>query len=76
MNVTKCFTQDEFGLLIDLRSMLDQSMHGSGTHLVSTKDGGQLELERKQSGSGNVNCHVFTISDSELNILDRQLSSV
>lgn len=76
MNVTKFFTQDKFGLLIDFLSMLDQSMHGSGTHLVSTEDGGQLELERKQSGSGNVNCHVFTIGDSELNILDRKLSSV
>ena len=43
--------------------MADHEMHGSGTRLVNTKDGIQLVLERNASGSGNVNCHVFNISD-------------
>ena len=58
MNATKFYTEDKFGLMIDLRSMADHSMHGSGTRLVNTKDGVQLELERNASGSGNVNCHI------------------
>ena len=76
MNVTKFYTEDKFGLMIDLRSMADHSMHGSGTRLVNTKDGVQLELERKASGSGNVNCHIYVISDAQMNILGRQLESV
>ncbi|KAL9955119.1 hypothetical protein ACROYT_G036405 [Oculina patagonica] len=52
MTLQKFYTEDKFGLLIDLRSMADHSMHGSGTRLVNTKDGVQLELERKASGSG------------------------
>ena len=56
MNLTKFYTGDKFGLLIDLRSMADHAMHGSGTRLLNTKDGVQLELERNASGSGNVNC--------------------
>jgi len=51
-------------------------MHGSGTGLVNTTDDVQLEIEGKASGSGNVNCHVFPISDSQFNIMDRQLESV
>ena len=47
IDMTKFYTKDNFGLLIDLRSMHDQSLHGSGTHLMNTKDGVQLELRGK-----------------------------
>ena len=60
----KFYTGDRFGLLIDLRSMADQTMHGSGTRLVNTTDGVQLEIERKTTGAGDVNCHIFVISDA------------
>ncbi|KAL9958917.1 hypothetical protein ACROYT_G035994 [Oculina patagonica] len=76
MNLQKFYTEDKFGLLIDLRSMADHAMHGSGTRLVNTKDGVQLELERKTSGSGNLNCHIYVISDAQMNIIGRQLESV
>ena len=76
MNAEKFYTDEKFCLLIDLRSMADHDMHGSGTRLVNTKDGVQLEIERKASGSGNINCHVFVISDSQMNIMGQQLESV
>ena len=76
MNATKFYTENKFGVMIDLRSMADHSMHGSGTRLVNTKDGVQLELERNASSSGNVNCHIYVISDAQMNILGRQLESV
>ena len=74
MNLTKFYTGNRFGLFIDLRSMPDHSMHGSGTRLVNTEI--ELEIERDGSGSGNVNCHVFVISDSQMNIQGQQLDSV
>ena len=67
---------NKFGLLIDLRSMASQEMHGSGTRLVNTTDGVQLEIERDAKGTGPVNCHVFVISDSQLNIINKQFDSV
>ena len=76
MNLTKFYTGDKFGLLIDLRSMASQAMHGSGTRLVNTTDGVQLEIERSAKGSGVVNCHVFIISDAQFNIEGSQLESV
>jgi len=44
MNAKKLYTQDKFGLFIDLRSMRDQEMHGRGLRLENTKDGVQLEI--------------------------------
>ena len=78
MNATKFYTENKFGVMNDLRSMADHSMHGSGTRLVNIKDGVQLELERNASGSGNdkVRCHIYVISDAQMNILGRQLQSV
>ena len=76
MTLEKFYTKNKFGLLIDLRSMASQEMHGSGTCLVNTTDGVQLETERDGKGTGTVNCHVFVISDAHFNIQNKQLHSV
>ena len=76
MNATKFYTRNKFGVMIDLRSKADHSMHGSGTRLVDSNEGVQLRLDRDASGSGNVNCHVYVISDAQMNIQRRQLESV
>ena len=76
MTLTKYLTANKFGLWIDLRSMADTTLHGNGQRLVNTQDGVQLEIERTASGSGNTNCHIFTISDSQMNIMSGQLESV
>ena len=76
MTLQKFYTGNKFGLLIDLRSMSSQEMHGSGTRLINTTDDVQLEIERDAKGSGTVNCHVFIISDAQFNILGRQLESI
>ena len=76
MNLQKFYTDDKFGLLIDLRSMASQEMHGSGTRLVDSTDGILLDIKREKNGSGTVNCHVFIISDAQFNIQRNQLESV
>ena len=75
MTLQKYYAEDKFGLLIDLRSMASQEMHGSGTRLVNSTDGVQLEIKRA-TGKGPFNCHVFVISDAQFSILNRQLHSV
>jgi len=76
MNLKLFLIGDRFGLLVDPRSMADRTMHGSGTRLVNTTDGVQLELERTGTSSGNLNCQAFVISHSQFNILGNQLQSV
>jgi len=79
MDMTKFYTGDKFGLVIDMRSMVNQEMHGSGTRIVNSTDGDQLEIARKKSpqkDTGDVKCHVFVISDSQLNIMNGQMVDV
>ena len=76
MTLAKYLTANKFGLWVDLRSMADTTMHGNGQRLVNTQDGVQLEIDRKASGSGTTNCHIFTVSDSQINIMGQQLESV
>ena len=54
MTQQKFYTENKCGLLIDLCSMASQKMHGSGTRLVNTTDGVQLQIEREANGSGTV----------------------
>ena len=76
MNLQKFYADNNFGLLINLRSMASQEMHGIGTRLVNSTDGIQLEIERDAKGSRPVNCHVFIISDAQFGIINRQLVDV
>ena len=75
MDHTRFYADHKFGLPIDLRSMVDTTMHGSGVRFVNTKDDVFLEIDRKKSGSENVKCHVFTTSNAQKNIMDKQLES-
>ena len=76
MNATEFFAGDKFALFIDLRSMKDNDLHGSGMRLVNTKDGVYLSIKRKASGSGNVKCHIFILADAQFSILNKELESV
>ena len=76
MTLTKYLTDNKFGLWIDLRSMADTIMHGNGQRLVNAQDGVQLEIERTASGSGTTDCYIFSVADSQMNIMGQQLESV
>ena len=76
MTLAKYLTNNKFGLWIDLRSMADTTMHGNGQRLVNSQNGVQLEIDLSPSGSNNTNCYIFTVSDSQMNIMSQQLESV
>ena len=63
INATDFYAGDRFALFIDLRSMRDSAVSESGLRLVNTKEGVQLVINEKASGSGNVKCDIFILSD-------------
>ena len=75
INATDFYAGNRFALFIDLRSMRDKDLHGSGLRLVNKKEV-ELGINRKASGSGNVECHIFILSDAQLIIINRGLESV
>ena len=56
--------------------MIYRRQCGSGLRLVYIKDGVQLEIRRTSAGSGNLNCHVFVVSDPQLNLFNEKLDSI
>ena len=56
--------------------MRDNDLHGSGLRLVNMEEGIQLAIDRKASGSGNVKCDIFILSDAQLSIINRELESM
>lgn len=76
MNVTDFYGGDGFALFVDLRSMGENQLHGSGLRLVNTKDGVQVTINRTMSGSENVKRHIFILSDAQFNIVNKELESV
>ena len=76
MTLAKYLTGNKFRFFLDLRSMAGTNMHGSGQRLVNSENGMQIAITRNTAGSGKVSCHVFSISDAQLNIMERQLLDI
>ena len=70
------FYTDKFGLWIDLRTFSDNSIHGGGLHINTTRDGVKLEIKRKTGGTGNINCHMFVVADALMEIMNTELKSI
>ena len=68
------FYKDCFALCVDLRTLDDNFVHGTGKKLVNTQSGLLLEIT-KTAVSANVMCNIFVISDGLLNIVNKDLSS-
>ena len=70
------YTNNKFVLSIDLRTHSDNNSHGSGLALRDTRVGVKLEIRRTTGGSGNITCHMFTVADALMEILNSSLRSI
>ena len=50
LDATGFYAGDRFALFVDLRSMKENNLRGSGLRLVNTKEGVQLSIKRNTSG--------------------------
>jgi len=66
------FYHNKFALWLDFRTIDDPKIHGGGLRLVNTQDGIQLEMTRTATGSGNMNCYIFVVSDAQGRIMNKQ----
>jgi hypothetical protein len=48
MDIMKYYDDDKFALWLDLRTIEDNTLHGSGKALQNTKDGIQLAIKKIQ----------------------------
>ena len=64
---------DKFACVIDFRTVDDDTVSGSGRHLVGTQAGILMEIE-KEATTSDLNCHVLVIADAMIDILGTQLN--
>ena len=69
------FFRDKFALVIDLRAHEEQSKTGHGKKIVNTQNGVLLEIS-KGTHTGNLNCHIFVVSDGLVNFVSNNLQSI
>jgi hypothetical protein len=71
----RSFYDNHFALVVDLRSIEDNSVYKTGRKLTSTQSGIQLEIQKKATTT-DLDCHMFIISDSIVQIMGGGLSGV
>jgi hypothetical protein len=69
MSYDNFFRGDKFAAVVDLRSICDKHVTGSGRKLTETQSGIMLEIKKKAT-TANVKCHIFVLSDGLVNIVD------
>ena len=69
------FFEDKFSLVIDLRAHEEQSKTGHGKKIINTQNGILLEIS-KGTHTGNLNCHIFVVSDALCNFVNNDLQSI
>ena len=70
------FYTDKFALWVDLRTFPDNTIHGGGLHVNTTRDAVKLEIKRKTVGTGNITCHMFVVADALMEIMNTELKSI
>ena len=68
------FLTEKFCLWVDMRSSIDNILHGSGRTI--DKSGVLLQIDKVAEKSGDLTCHVFSISDSILHIKNNRFLSL
>ena len=69
------FYKDKFALVINLRLNEAVNSTGNGKKIVNTQNGIPLEM-KKTAHTGNINCHIFVVSDGLFNFVNNDLQSI
>ena len=75
---SKCISRrkyytDKFALVVDFRTVDDDTVSGSGRELVGTQAGILMEIE-KEATTSDLNCHVFVLADAMIDIVGTKLN--
>ena len=67
---------NKYALWLDLRTTDDNKLHGSGRRIENASEGVTLQIEKTKEDAGDLDIHLFIISDAQLNIEDNRLKDI
>ena len=71
VNIASYYTNN-YALWLDLRTIDDNRLHGSGRQLENTSEGIQLQITKKAESAGKLSCYLYIFQDVQINISDAQ----
>ena len=74
MDLELYYTANKFALWTDLRSTVDNTLHGTGK-LQESKNVIKMEITKTVLTSGKFIMHIFVVSDARIIIKDKKLVS-
>ena len=67
---------DKYALWLDVRTIDDNRLHGSGRRLENTSEGIRLQITKKAESAGKLSCYLYIFQDAQINISDAQFLNV
>ena len=75
VNIASNYT-NKYALWLDLRTIDDNRLHGSGRQLENTSEGIRLQITKKAESAGKLSCYLYIFQDAQINISDAQFLNV
>ena len=67
---------DKYALWLDLRTIDDNRLYGSGRQLENTSEGIRPQITKKAESAGKLSCYLYIFQDAQINISDAQFLNV
>ena len=75
INTASCYT-DKYALWLDVRTIDDNRLHGSGRWLENTSEGIRLQITKESGAAGKLSCYLYIFQDAQINISNTQFLNV
>ena len=75
VNIDSYYT-DKYALWLDVRTIDDNRLHGSGRLLENTCEGIRLQITKESGSAGKFSCYLHIFQDTQINISDAQFLNV
>ena len=59
---------NKFALWLDFRTLDENELHGTGSHIENASEGITLQIEKKEKSAAALNAYIYLIMDAQLNI--------
>ena len=63
----------KYGLWLDMRTTIDDTLHGSGRKIEGASQSIQVEIEKEAGADENISAYVFYVQDAQLNFENGRL---
>jgi len=70
------YLTDKYALWLDMRTVDDDSLHGSGRRVDNASEGITIQLTKGAEAAGKIDIYLYVIMDSQLNIQNKRFKNV